>query len=573
MITPIGVSDFRRLIEYRSAEGMPYLFIDKSMLVKEILDGAHVTLITRPRRFGKTLNLSLLRHFFAKIVNEKPTKHLFEHLEIAQYPNYMQYQGKHPVIFLSFKDIKGKTFEQSYMGLKELIRQTYQEHQPAIDTANILIESEQIDYQSILMREAPDALINVSLQNITRYLTKAYGEKPIILIDEYDAPIHTAYANGYYKEMVDFIRSFLGASLKDNPYLEKAVLTGILRVSKESIFSGLNHLKVYTLLQRRYGEFFGFTEQEVIRLLEKSKLINQPEDPMLQDVKTWYNGYQADDLIIYNPWSIINYIEEKGKLQPYWVNTSDNALLKTLFIQSASSFKMQFEALFQSKTIEKFISEHFVFEYLDSNENALWSLLFMSGYLKATQSQIDSQGAICQLTIPNQEVRNLLQNLVAEWLSGVDNHLTFKHFLNDLLQGNMEHFEERLQKILLVTCSMHDVKGKNPEKFYHGFLLGLFSGVDQKYYTIDSNKEAGLGRFDIIIAPKTSQQLGIVIELKSIESDNDAALKEAAIGALNQIKTRQYNKTALFAHTTKFLNIGIAFSGKELAIRHHQEYL
>lgn len=417
MITPIGISNFRTLIEYKDSHGRPYLFIDKSMFVKEIVNGTHVTLITRPRRFGKTLNLSLLHHFFAKTVNEKPTRHLFKHLEIAKHPDYIKYQGQYPVIFLSFKDIKGETFEQAYLDLKELIKKIYKEHKPAIDAANILTEIDQADYQAILMREAPDALIKVSLQNLTEYLTKAYGAKPIILIDEYDAPIQTAYIHHYYKKMVDFIRVFLGASLKDNPYLEKAVLTGILRVSKESIFSGLNHLKVYTLLHGRYGEFFGFTEQEVVKLLEKSHLM-----PTLQEVAAWYNGYQAGEFVLYNPWSIINYIEEKGKFQAYWVNTSDNALLKTLFIQSPNSFKIQFEALFQEKTVEKFISENFVFEYLESNENALWALFLMSGYLKTTHIQTNSQGAICQLAIPNQEVKELLQTFIAEWLSGIDNH-------------------------------------------------------------------------------------------------------------------------------------------------------
>ncbi len=574
MITPIGVSDFRTLIEYKDLNGNPYLFIDKSMIVAEILFSPHVTLITRPRRFGKTLNMSLLHHFFSKEVMGKPTGHLFKNLEISKHPRCMQYQGKYPIIFLSFKEIKGNHFEKAYEDLKEIIRQAYKEHERTIYESINLTESDKEDYLAILNRKASDSLINISLKNLTQYLTKVYGVKPIILIDEYDTPIQTAYLNKYYAQMVELMKGFLGYGLKDNPYLEKAVLTGILRVSKESIFSDLNHLKVYTLLDRRYGEFFGFTEQEVITLLEKSKLISSNKEQgsqdsqSLQEVRSWYNGYQAGDLVIYNPWSIINYIEEKGKLKSYWVNTSANALIKTILIKSPNTFKIELEALFQGKTVEKLISEHFVFEYLDSNENALWSLLFMSGYLKATPIQTVSQGSICQLSIPNKEVSDLFQTFIAEWLSGVNNSLLFNHFLSELLQGEMEHFEERLQNILLVTCSVHDVKGKNPEKFYHGFLLGLLSGIDKRHYTIDSNKEAGFGRFDIIIAPILPQQLGIIIELKSIEQESPIALKKAAIDALHQIEALQYDKTALLKHTSRLLKIGIAFSAKELAIVH-----
>lgn len=561
MNIPIGISDFRTLIEYRNAAGIPYLFIDKSMFVKEILDGEYVTLITRPRRFGKTLNLSLLRYFFAKTVKDKPTKHLFEHLEIAKHMHYMEYQGKYPVIFLSFKNMKGETFEQTYADFKELIRAIYDEHKQVIYASKTLTESDAADYQAILMREASDALINISLQNLTRYLTKAYGEKTIILIDEYDAPIQTAYVKHYYKEMVDFIRSFLGAALKDNLDLEKAVLTGILRISKESIFSDLNNVSVHSILHRKYGEFFGFTETEVGALLEKTHLSHTAKK-----VAAWYNGYQVDDWVIYNPWSIMNYINSNGEFRPYWVNTSDNILLKMLFVQSGIGFKIQFEDLLQKKTVEKLIEEDFVFGYLDSNENALWNLFLMAGYLKITAIQNTEEGPVCQLAIPNQEVWGLLKKFIAQWLSGTNDSLMFKSFLTELLRGNIERFEERLQNILLVTCSVYDVKGKNPEKFYHGLLLGLLSGIDQKYYVIDSNKEAGMGRYDIIIAPKMPNQLGIIMELKSIEQDDHAILKEAATEALNQIETRQYHQTSFLTQAAHCLKIGIAFSGKELSI-------
>lgn len=563
MITPIGISDFRTLIEYKDSHGKPYMFIDKSMFAGEIIDGAHVTLITRPRRFGKTLNMSLLHHFFAKTINEKPTKHLFEHLEIAKHPNYMQYQGQHPVIFLSFKDIKSENFEASFLDIQELMQNVYREHETAIMSSKALRESYKKKYQSFLEDSVSVPHIKTSLKNLIYYLYKAYGRKPIVLIDEYDTPIQGAYLNKHYKKMIAFIRGFLSAGLKDNAHLEKAVLTGILRVSKESIFSGLNNLKVYSLLHTRYGEFFGFTEEEVTYLLQNANLAHT-----LQAVTDWYNGYNIGKSVIYNPWSIINYIEEQGLLQPYWINTSDNLLLKKLFIESSLSFKTQFESLLQGKKVEKFLNENLAFESLKANEGALWTVLFMSGYLKVMHAEMSIQGWICQLAIPNYEVRGLLKLFIAEWLSGVDDASVFNEFLNEFLKGNMEYFEERLKYILLQTCSVHDVSGKNPEKFYHGFLLGLLSGIDPKQYQIESNKEAGLGRYDILIAPRDPHQLGIIIELKSIEKSNLKSLKESAIQALSQIEAKQYANTTTLQPITSLLKIGIAFSGKELAIAH-----
>jgi hypothetical protein len=566
MLTPIGISDFRTLIEYRDPFGNPYLFIDKSLLVKKILSDSHVILITRPRRFGKTLNMSLLHHFFAKEVMGHSTHHLFENLEIFKHKNFMQYQGKYPVIFFTFKDIKGENFEQAYSDLKELIKKIYKEHEQAIYDSKTLTENDKLDYQAIIMREASDALIKVSLYNLTQYLTKAYGVKPIVLIDEYDTPIQAAYVHKYYKSMLELMRSFLSAGLKDNSYLEKAILTGILKVSKESIFSGLNHLSVYTLLDSRYGEFFGFTKSEVSHLFHKAEINNT-----LEEVTEWYNGYHAGELTIFNPWSIINYIKEKGTLKPYWINTSDNAILKNLFIQSSLGFKIQFETLFQEGTIEKLINENFSFESLEKNESALWTLFLMTGYLTIISTQKTEQGSFCTLDITNKEVKGLLKTIIGEWLSGMDDATLFNHFLNEFLKGNVTYFEEHLKNILLQTCSIHDLSGKNPEKFYHGFLLGLLSGIDTKQYRIDSNKEAGLGRYDILIAPYNPNQLAIIIELKSLNNDNQQALQDSAAHALLQIESKKYHQSTALHQTKQLLKIGIAFSGKKLAIAHTTE--
>lgn len=418
---PIGLSNFRALIDYRDVDGQPYLFVDKSLLIKDILDGAPTILITRPRRFGKTLNLSMLHHFFAAEVSGQSTAHLFQNLKISGYPNYMEYQGKTPVIFLSFKDVKTKSFKDAYENIKILLRRAYQEHEQKVQSSQNLTKSDLDDFQRILNREALDAEIKNSLKNLTFYLHKAYGAKPIILIDEYDTPIQTAYLENYYDEMIDFMRGFLSTALKDNDYLDRVVLTGILRVSKESLFSGLNNIKVYTILDSEYKEYFGFTELETQQLLEKTTL-----NSTMQEVACWYNGYQIEDTVLYNPWSILNYIHDRA-FKPYWVNTGDNHLIKRLLVQSDIYFKTELESLLQGSTIQKLIDINVVFErHLEQNIATAWTVLLMAGYLKVMNTQLTILGPICQLKIPNLEVMGLYQGLISKWLSGAEDSVSFK---------------------------------------------------------------------------------------------------------------------------------------------------
>lgn len=566
---PIGVSDFRKLISYKDPKGRPYLFIDKSLFVMDLMnDPSEVILFPRPRRFGKTSLMSLLHHFLAREVDNEPTKELFRHLKISQHQQYMKYQGQFPVVFLTLKDIKSSTFSASYADFCELIRGAYLEHEQQVLSSSKVPDRDKKDYELILDRKAPDTAIRSALKNLTACLNRAYGVKPFVLIDEYDTPIQTAYVEKYYKEMITFMREFLGAGLKDNSHLNKAVLTGILRISKESLFSGLNNLKVYSLLNSRYGEYFGFTEEEISDLVEKANLSNK-----LQDVRKWYNGYQAGNIILYNPWSIVNFIQEEGRLSPYWVNTSDNSLIKELLIKSSTNFKIQFESLLQGNSVEKLIDENIVFDQLESNESSLWTLLLMSGYLKVTSIKETGQGSLCRLEIPNKEIRDLYRMFIAEWLSGVNDATVFNAFLIDLLNGNVEDFEDNLRKIMLQTFSIHDIKGKNPEKFFHGFILGLISGIDENHYKIDSNKESGLGRYDIILVPNDPQKLGIILEIKSVEKDKPEALKEAADNAIKQIDEQRYTMTPLFQNISNCLKIGIAFSGKELAIAYKRDRL
>jgi len=564
---PIGISDFRKLIKYRDTKGDPYLFIDKSLFIKEILDdGIEVKLITRPRRFGKTLNMSMLHHFLASEIDGQSTKTLFEHLKITEHKKYLEsYQGKYPVVFMTLKDVvRENNYEIAYKKFASIISSVYAQH-------GYLLSSQKLDpyqkkvFESVLEERATPARVQSSLRDLTQVLYLHYDVKPWVLIDEYDTPIQTARAGGYYKDMVDFMRGFLGAGLKDNVYLERAVLTGILRIAKESLFSDLNNIKSYSLLHSRYGEYFGFTEPEVIELLEKTQL-----NTNIDKVRNWYNGYRAGDIVIYNPWSIINYIEEKGSFSAYWVNTSGNVLIKDLLIQSGPTFKFEFESLLQGNAIEKFINENIVFENLENNEAAVWTLLVMSGYLKirSINTMVQEGKALCQLEIPNREVRSLYQKFIFEWLSGINEETLFYNFLKDLLNGNLDEFENNLQRTMLQTFSVYDIKGKMPEKFFHGFMLGLVAGLDPKQYQIHSNKESGYGRFDISIIPKNPSKLGIIFEIKSVESEDPQKLKEMAHLALQQIDEQNYGAILTQHNIKDHVKIGVVFNGKTLAVEH-----
>jgi hypothetical protein len=341
-------------------------------------------------------------------------------------------------------------------------------------------------------------------------------------------------------------------------------LTGILRVSKESLFSDLNHVEIYSLLDSRYGEYFGFTEHEVIQLLEKSNYSDS-----LQDVRQWYNGYQCGSVTIYNPWSIIHFIT-KGVLSAYWVNTSSNDLIKDQIVKSNIDFQENFELLLQGKSIEKIISERLAFNQLIVNPSSgIWTFLLMSGYLKVTAIKKTGINSLCDLALPNYEVKDLYQTFIREWLSCVDDEMVFNDFLDNLLKGRIQDFTEHLKRIMLVTFSTHDIKGHEPEKFFHGFMLGLLAGIDQKDYTIDSNKEAGLGRYDILIAPRHDiKRLGIIMEIKSLrdESASIDTLHTEALQALEQTNVKKYQYSVLLQPGQPSLKMGIAFNGKELSV-------
>jgi len=560
MRLPIGYSDFREIIDGKLD------FVDKTLLIKEVIeDSAKVILITRPRRFGKTLNLSMLQHFFAAEVRGQATKTLFSNLKITTDASSMEHQGKYPVIFISLKDVKDHNYKVVYDGICKLMSDVYSDHQFLLSSHKLSSQQKKV-FTSILEREGSEIDIANSLKDLTRYLSEHFGAKSWVLIDEYDTPIQSGYLQGYYNEIVGFMRKFFGAALKDNPYLEKAVMTGILRVSKESMFSGLNNLKVCSVLNAKYSAYFGFTELEVNELFGRAQLDKS-------SIKAWYNGYQIGETVLYNPWSIINCIDEQGLVQPYWINTSDNALIKELLIKSNENFKEQFEKLLQGRTVEKLIDENFVFGDLNKNENAVWSLLLMAGYLKVTAQQRTNQGLLCELAIPNQEVRNLYQQIVEQWLSSNYGVEWYNQLLNHLLTGNLVEFERYFKQLMDETVSYHDT-ATDPEAFYHGLLVGITASLhgDQNY-ELQSNRESGMGRYDYMVFSKDNSKPTLILEFKKLAASKnqetlETKLTECANEALAQIAQKNYVVDAQRRGSTNVLKIGLAFCGKQFKMSH-----
>lgn len=412
MYLPIGISNFRELIEYKDPQGVGYLFVDKTELIKEMLyDLTKVMVFTRPRRFGKTLNLSMLHHFYALNVDGNITKGLFDHLKIAQDPVCMQQQGQHPVIFISFKDIKQPNFEFCIAKIKAVVAETYRNYRKELES-NKIAKDDQNYINTILEQTVDQVNLENAIKRLLRILYQHYGKKPILLIDEYDTPIQEAYLRGYYDQLIPFFRNFLSEPLKDDNLLKRAVLTGILRVSKESLFSGLNNIKVYSILHKQYSNYFGFTENETNELIAQAKL-----SANFKQTKEWYNGYIFGGTTIYNPCSIVEFIKEDGRLKAYWVNTSSNDLAKNLLINASSNIKNSIELLIAGHTVREYVDEHVVFSDLKNNPGALWSLLLMSGYLKYISCEDQDRGYICDLSLPNNEIASFYISSIREWLS------------------------------------------------------------------------------------------------------------------------------------------------------------
>ena len=539
---PVGVDNFKEIIEDN------YYFADKSMLINELLNKkSKVTLLSRPRRFGKTLNMSMLNYFF-NIEDRELNKNLFNNLNISN-TDKMIYQSEYPVIYISLKDIKVSNWIECFEEIKKLLKDLFNTKRYIREK---LDESEKIDFDKIeFLNETGDFM--GALKNLSKYLFKFYGRKTVILIDEYDTPLVTAHSQGYYDEAIFFFRNFLSAALKGNPYLEFAVLTGILRVAKESIFSGLNNITVSTILDNNFN-YFGLTEDEVEQALKYYEL-----DYELEEIKKWYNGYKFGDKLVYNPWSIINCINNK-ELNPYWINTSDNALIKQLLDKNDSKVLDDLKAVFSGNEIEEVITENIVFFDLE-DVDTIWSLMLFSGYLTYDRSVTsDITGAKTYfLKIPNYEVQSFFKNTFIKEYSHGKTAMYFK-MLEDLYKGDINKFEFKFKELYLSAISYHDTA--NSEKYYHHFMLGVLLTLGDKYI-ITSNRESGYGRYDIALEPKDKNNYGLIFEFKIGDKNS---IEDKAREALAQINEKKYDISMKNNGVLKVIKIGMAFSGKDVAI-------
>ena len=543
-------------------------YIDKTNFIREWWDNDDtVTLITRPRRFGKTLNMSMLECFFSNKYKDRGD--LFEGLDIWKDEKYRKLQGTYPLIFLSFAKIKQNTYEGAVKQIKNELINLYNAFD-YIMKSDLYNENEKLQYKSIRVG-MDDETAQEALNNLSNYLSRYYGKKVIILLDEYDTPMQEAYVNGYWEKLVGFTRSLFNATFKTNPYLERAIMTGITRVSKESIFSDLNNLEIVTTLSTKYETSFGFTEEEVFNALDEQGLPDEKSD-----VKKWYDGFifgkQKD---IYNPWSIINFLDKK-EYNTYWADSSSNGLINNLVKKGSPCIKMMMETLLKEETIDVLINEQIVFSELDYSEDAVWSLMLASGYLKvvAAEPLVGNRRKARKYTLAltNLEIRFMFEDMILRWFSPAK--METNEFIRALINGDIESMNAYMNKVTLKTISYFDTgnipSDEEPERFFHGFVLGLM--VDQtENYIINSNRESGFGRYDIMLEPieKTNDKYpGIVIEFKVINPRKENSLEETVEAALKQIEEKNYD-AELIKRGVKEENIqhyGFAFRGKEVLI-------
>jgi len=558
---PIGISDFKEIIENN------YYYFDKTKFIENILeDGSKVKLFTRPRRFGKTLNISMLKYFF-DIKNKDENRKLFENLEISK-SEYFEKQGNFFVISISFKNYDAESWESGFNTIKNEIKLLYNEFYLIRDNLN---QSDLADFDAIWLKKDNADWIN-SLFNLTRYLYEISGKKVVVLIDEYDQPIIDSYIKGNYEKCIAFFKAFYGKVLKDNNYLEMGILTGILRVAKENVFSGLNNLEVHTILDDEFTEYFGIMENEVEKSLEDFDLKYE-----LNDVQKWYNGYLFGEKKVYNPWSIINFLN-RGNLKSYWVNTSGNGLIKLYLQKLKNDIFDDFSKLLNEESILKRINNNMTFENLETNfRKNIWNLFFHSGYLTLSD-KYDVMKKNASIKIPNKEILEMFSEMFIEVY--FKDSETFLDMTDALTTGNIEKFKFELNKIFLENIGIFDVTGIYKEQFYHGLMLGLIL-ILKNEYEISSNNFAGKGRYDLLLKPKNilERKEGIIIELKTINIDNlklnlekihEKLVNECEV-ALNQIKEKEYTSVLKNAGIDNILKIGIAFFGKEFEVKFERE--
>jgi hypothetical protein len=546
-IPGIGESDFR---QFREAG---YGYVDKTKLVGDLLeDSSKILLFPRPRRFGKTFNLSMLAYFLRR--TDEDLSPLFEGLEVTRNPQAMAHFQKYPVVFVTFKDVKANSFAAAMTGIREQVIAAFDEYRHLLDEGE-LDPTSASQFQRILSGQASNDELQYSFQWLSKALYKHYGQRVVILIDEYDTPVQSGYTGGFFDEVVGFFRNFFSAALKDNKALFKGVMTGVLRVSKENMFSGLNHIMVHSIIDKPYNTAFGFTDEEVAAIIEPERL---------DEVRSWYNGYLFGGRVIYNPWSILHYIRE-GLLKPYWVNSGSSDLIETLALKRGLGLSQKSEALLTGGTIDIAIDSDIVLRDIDKNPDAFWNFLLFSGYLKTVDIQLIMGRYFAKLAIPNLEVQIVYESMFRNWLLRADPESDYTRALvKALLCGDASTVQKTLRHILLTAMSYYDAGGDEPEKLYHGFILGLLVHLE-KTYEVRSNRESGFGRADMLMRPKTPGQPGVVIEFKTLDEDEvvDAVLKDAA----KQVRARRYAAELLAAGAAPVHEYVIVFDGKKTWVK------
>ena len=548
----IGQSDFKILRIKNN------YYIDKTKYIKDVIDNeSSVLLITRPRRFGKTLNMSMLRYYFD--CTKKDNKELFEGLKIMkQDEKYTSKLGYYPCIYLTLKDAGLQSYELMIMQLRTLLMDIYYENRYLLEEAE-MAPGERNTFNKILLAEANEIEIINGIKMLSKIMSTYYNKPVMLFLDEYDVPLQNAYVEGYYEECIKFFKTFYGITFKDNPYLEKTILTGVSRVAKESIFSGANNFDVYTVLNDEFSDDFGITEEEMDKVINDFEIQDKKEE-----IKKWYDGYKIGNTEgIYNPWSILNYLKNK-ELIPYWVNTSSNDLIK-LILKNSATVKEKIEQLLRDEEIEVPINLETVIVGIEKNEENIWGLLLGTGYLKVTEV-VDLAHGIYKVKIPNYEIKFLFQNIIREWFNDkvIGNNLNT--ILKDLVTLNLEEFEEKFKQLVIEMFSFMDVGKNTAENFYHAFVLGMLVGLKDSYY-VKSNRESGFGRYDIMLEPKDKNENSFVMEFKVYKEEKEKTIEDTIENAKKQIEERKYAEDLEERGYTKITKMVFAFKGKEVKMQ------
>ncbi len=545
---PIDISDYKKLIDG------DYYYVDKTLLIKDVFEGGKALLITRPWGFGKTLNLSMIRYFLEK--TDESNTYLFENTKIWAYEEYRALQGSYPVLFVTFKDVKGETWEKAYDHFAVVIGEEFERHDYILEDPTLKSHNKDL-FQSILEKRASEIELKMSLSFLTKLLHRYHKKRPCVLIDGYDEPIQEAFLQGYYEEAMRFLGGLLENTLKDNNDLEKGVLMGTLPLTSAN--SGLNNLDVCDLTSVNLSDKFGFTEGEVRELLTYYGYSNQEAD-----VKKWYDGYTFGRTpALYNPWSVLSCLRNEGMLQNYWVSTSGNVLVKKLIGQASIDVKSKLEKLITGQTVAETIDKSIIFSDLETESNTLWSLLLYTGYLTYSDYTIKEGKVYATLKIPNKELSYLYTELIRKIFKESVLGGQVGNLLEALIIGDTEIFSKLLQSFVLASMSSFDLSSKEPEKSYHLFVLGLLVALSDTY-EVKSNKESGLGRYDVMLIPRVNNKPGIVIEFKVVRESE--TLETAAQRALEQITQKKYTQELFDRSIDKIMAYGIAFEGKNIFV-------